>query len=222
MQYSSNWIAFPSHLTAPSVRSLSLLFILEEILSQFKKANGDQDLSFLKELFGLETPLPKGNITPDKLCFYCHILLKTSQVDGQNVLNILDAIRITLLQSRSDILQSKLGQEIVWKKGKEFLKIWRKKLSTLFSALTPFLREARTDENVLFFLLENKEIFNSYLGKKTIEQLLGKFFPQGEEYWHAVLHEGFHRRSFSKFFESKQHLLQRDTAVKTDECTHTS
>jgi hypothetical protein len=237
MQYSPIWIVFPPHLSAPSVRSLSLLFILEEILSQLKqidlveemnqdrkvetsqiKSKNDSSdclrINLLEKIFALEDPFFQRNIPPDKLCFYSHILLQTSQVDGQNVLNILDELRISHLQCRSEILRPKIGKEIVWEKVLEFVKVWRKKLSSLFSAFIPLLHEARTDENVLLFLLEKKDLFNLYFGEKTIEYLLGKFFPYGEDYWHAVLHEGFQRRNFSHFFESKKHLLQSTTLVK--------
>jgi len=199
MQYEPPWIVFPSHLSAPTVRSLCLLFILEEMIHLFENTKP------LEHFVSSKNSFPPRNIPPDKLCFYCHILLQKSQVDGRTLLKMLDEIRMACLQCRSDRLHSEKEMQHEW-----FLELWRQKLLKIFSHLIPFLQEARTDENVLLSLLEKKEKLNSHLGAYSIEDLLSNFFPHGKDHLHAVLHEGFHRRKFSEFFQSKQHLLEID------------
>lgn len=197
------WIVFPPHFSAPTVRSLCLLFILEELSRQFPKTTPTQDLSAIEEVLGLKMLLPPYPLIPDKLCFYCCILLKTSQVDGKNLQKILETIRFAVLQCRSEILQNTL----LWEKIDVLWTIWKEQLVAFFIALIPFLHEARTDENVLLALCEYAPIFNEYLGSKTIEEILESFFPQGDLDWQAVLVEGFQRRHFSEFLHSQQHLL---------------
>jgi hypothetical protein len=81
------------------------------------------------------------------------------------------------------------------------------KLCRFFSALTPFLKEARCDENVLIYLIENKDKLNSFLGERQIEELLQRFFPEGHAQMRAAIFEGFTRRGFTSFLTSVEPLI---------------
>ena len=81
------------------------------------------------------------------------------------------------------------------------------KLCRFFLALTLFLQEARSDENVLLYLIEHKHEFNSFLGARTIEQLLQRFFPAGHPQLRAAICEGYTRRGFSTFFAEAEPLI---------------
>jgi hypothetical protein len=81
-------------------------------------------------------------------------------------------------------------------------------LQSFFVTLTPFLKESHTDENILLYLLEQKNKFNQYLGDRAIEYLLYDFFPKGKTHFHAVICEGFTRRGFADFLYTKEHLIE--------------
>lgn len=84
----------------------------------------------------------------------------------------------------------------------------------LFETLLPFLFEARFDENLLVYLIENKEKLNGSLGTGRIEQLLQNFFPEGHDQLRTVIHEGYARRGFTQFLASIEPLIE---AVKWGE-----
>ncbi|MBU6445974.1 MAG: hypothetical protein KGQ49_01075, partial [Verrucomicrobia bacterium] len=90
-------------------------------------------------------------------------------------------------------------------------------LQAFFQTLVPFLREARSDENVLVCLIENKTALNEDLGPKCIEELLQSFFPAGHDQLRAVIYEGYTRRGFSEFFSKVEPLIDElhwETACK--------
>ncbi len=203
-----SWLRFPSHLTPPALRSLSLVFILEELAIQLEKVHSLQKSIplFSKELFSffcLSHSYPQMGMCPDKLCFYCDILLQASKIRDRSLRNELDEMRIFILQCRSSLYFSKSVDS-------EFLALFSKiyqKLCAVFTALIPFLREAKTDENVLLALVEKREILNCHLGPQAIEKIFQDFFPKGHVHLKALISEGLMRRGFISFFEEKEHLI---------------
>ena len=78
----------------------------------------------------------------------------------------------------------------------------------LFDALVPFLFDVRFDENVLVYLIENKDKLNSLLGKRRIEDLLQNFFPAGHDELRTVIHEGYTRRGSQLRMRTNSHGRQ--------------
>jgi hypothetical protein len=223
---------FPTNLEPPAARSLSLQFILQELLSSFTLS--DQLAQFLSEplpettlthqidlisrelekvlLFSLENPFSQKGGSLDKLCFYCEILLQASNAGGQEVPLILEEMRISVLKFKSIL--------VTWRRMpalhpidslssllSEFYSDIRPKLIRFFKALFPYLYEARGDENVVVCLLEKKELLNGYLGDKTIEKLLARLFPEGTPQLRKILSENYARRGFSSFFSQCEPLI---------------
>ena len=89
----------------------------------------------------------------------------------------------------------------------EFYSDLFQRLSSFFKALRPFLKEARSDENVLIYLIEKKDLFNKHLGERHIEALLQSFFPAGHDQLRAAIHEGYTRRGFDTFLTSVEPLI---------------
>lgn len=224
------WFIFPPNLELPSARSLSLLFILQELASSFylieylKKttpeqlqgANLQKELETISSqlekflLFSLDNPFTQKRGVLDKLCFYSDILIQASKVSLEILPMILEDMRASILRIKSKLL--------VWKKALhpldevfihlfDFYNELDQKFSAFFSALIPYLKESRTNENILFYLIENKEIFNRHLQPQSIENLLNNFFPAGFHELRAAICEGFTRRGFSDFFAKKEDLI---------------
>ena len=126
----------------------------------------------------------------DKFCFYSEILVQASHIKDPALTRIAAEVRKSVLISHST------GRLI-------------QRLCRFFKALTPFLREARSDENVLIYLIENKDALNKRLGEKQIEYLLQSFFPGGHDQLRAFIHEGFTRRGFSSFLASVEPLVEK-------------
>lgn len=224
------WPIFPPNLELPATRSLSILFILEELLlsfqlvdhlqkitpEQLQGANLQKELVIISTqlekflLFSLDNPFTQKGGSLDKLCFYYEILLQASKIEDETLSLILEEMRNAILKVKSRLL--------LWKKELhpldrilihlfDLYSELHMKLSSFFSALIPYLQEARTDENVLLYLIENKENFNCHLGESAIENLLKKFFPSGFSELRAAICEGFTRRGFSDIFIQKEPLL---------------
>lgn len=224
------WPIFPSNLELPATRSLSILFILEELLlsfelidhlqkatpEQLQGANLQKELAIISNqlekllLFSLDNPFAQKGGFLDKLCFYYEILLQASKIENEVLPMILEEMRNAILKAKAKLL--------LWKKAlhpldRILIQLFdlysdlHLKLVSFFSALIPYLQEARTDENVLLYLIETKEKFNSHLGEKTIENLLKKFFPSGFNELRAAICEGFTRRGFSDIFIQKEPLI---------------
>ncbi|OGN63515.1 MAG: hypothetical protein A3E80_01975 [Chlamydiae bacterium RIFCSPHIGHO2_12_FULL_49_9] len=223
---------FPSGLEPQAARSLSLQFILQELLSSF--ALSEKLSKFLNEppvetslthqinlisrelekvlLFSLENPFSQKGGSLDKLCFYCEILLQASNAGGQEVPLILEEMRISVLKFKSILM--------TWKRMPalhpidslttllfEFYSEIAPKLTRFFKALFPYLFEARRDENVVLCLLEKRDLFNFYLGAKTIEKLLSRLFPEGTPQLRKILSENYAARGFSSFFTECEPLI---------------
>lgn len=226
------WPIFPTNLEPPVARSLSLQFIMQELISSFKLlyhlqaitperlqgAHLDKEMAYISTelekflLFSLENPFSQKGGLLDKLCFYCEILLQASSVRDEEIPLILEEMRNSILRIKSRI--------IGWKKRPAFhpcdeilfhlLELFSdlsSKLKRFFSSLSLFLQEARSDENVLLYMIEHKHEFNSYLGERAIEDLLHRFFPAGHSQLRAVICEGYTRRGFSSFFAEAEPLI---------------
>ncbi len=195
------WPTFPVHLDRAVARSLSLRFALQELLQglHLLEVSRQSEIGTLKEvekflLLSLENPLSQKSGVLDKLCFYSEILLQR-QVS-------------TLEEMRGIILQ--LCENKKWIPSPDWsLFLDRLHLGFLcfFEALNAPVYAARSDENVLVFLMEHKEPINRYLGPHTLENLFHSFFPEGQDQLRAVLYEGFSRRGFSSFFHKIEPLI---------------
>ena len=224
------WPVFPHDLESPAAKSLSLLFILQELLSSLMLLDHEKnnlptelpDLSDRLEQFLLLTfdnPLTKNGGALDKLCFYCETLLQASKISDDMLLVSLEEMRNAVLKVKTRL--------VVWKKRLTMPEEYQvdllalygeldKKFRKFFSSLSLFLKESRTNENVLLFLLEHREEFNRFMGPKTIEHLLCHLFPSGPCELRAAICEGYTRRGFSDFYAKQESLID---AVKWEVAT---
>lgn len=224
------WPIFPSNLDPPVARSLSIQFILQEIIESFDLlaylqihipqqllgTNLKEELSLIAKelekilLFSVGNPFSTKGSVLDKLCFYCEILLQASPIDGHEIPTILDEMRVPILKMKMKIIS--------WKKTPIALRKIHEDLSDLFShlhrkfflffnALSIYLKEARSDENVLTYLIENKDKLNSFLGERRIEEMLQSFFPAGHAQLRAAIIEGYTRRGFETFLSKVEPLI---------------
>ena len=226
------WPIFPSNLEIPVIRSLILQFIIQGLMDAFDRvqefyqaisfqlqgANFEEELACIAKelekilLFSLENPFAQKGSILDKLCFYSEILIQASHLNDEEIPGSLDEMRKSIM-----IIKSKMR---VWKKMKPPfpLETVRKdfsalhsllvqKLRAFFNGLASFLKEARSDENVLIQLIEKRERLNRSLGKRRIEKLLQSFFPAGHSQLRAVIHEGYTRRGFTKFLAKVEPLI---------------
>lgn len=198
------WPLFPVHLERSVARSLSLQFVLQELLRGFKLIEDSRSLEVVTSkdaekflLLSLDSPFSQKGGVLDKLCFYSEILLQ----DHTGALDVLEEMRGLVLKL--------CGRKKGFQKSEWLLLLKRlyADFGRFFNALEKALYEARSDENVLVFLMENKAQINQYLGEHTLENLLGHFFPEGRDQLRAVLYEGFSRRGFSCFFNQIEPLV---------------
>src|SRR3990167_10804310 len=108
------WPIFPSDLDPPVARSLSLQFILQELIDSFEhltilqnNPHPPQELSAIAHqlekflLFSLENPFAQKGGFLDKLCFYCEILIQASNVGDQDIPIFLEEMRNSVLKIKS-------------------------------------------------------------------------------------------------------------------------
>lgn len=224
------WPIFPSNLDPPVSRSLSIQFILQELIESFEllqhlhtytalQLQGanlvEEIICIAKELekfllFSLENPFASKGSILDKLCFYCEILLQASHIGDNEIPMILEEMRSPILKMKSKLMAWKKTPAPLGQIQQDLFDLYAtlfQKLSRFFNALTPFLKEARSDENVLIYLIENKDKLNSFLGLRRIEELLQSFFPAGHAQMRAAIIEGFTRRGFTTFLSSVEPLI---------------
>jgi len=161
-------------------------------------------------LFSLENPFMQKSSTLDKLCFYSEILLQASHIRDNEVLVILEKMRNDILKVRSKMISWKKMSVTFEEVRTEFLELFANiyyQLRQFFHAFSPFLKEARFDENVLIYLVENKAKLNSNLGEKWVDDLLKSFFPAGHGQLRTAIFEGFTRRGFTTFLSSIEPLI---------------
>jgi len=231
------WPIFPPDLEPPAARSLSLQLSLQEwvasfeIITNIQKKSTDGNLDAISNelqkflLFSLDNPFAKKPGTLDKLCFYSDELTETSRSGSRESLDaLLDYMRDEILSLRAKL--------IAWKKKapptfvisieiKQLSATLTQRLREFYDALYPFFEEARSDENVLFYLIEKRETLNSLLNPKKIEHLLSRLYPNGPAHLRAILCEGYTRRGFSEFYAQHETLID-SIEWTADECLHTS
>lgn len=228
------WLFFPSNLEPAVVRSLAIQFILQALIDgfysirdlqmttplQLQGANLKEEILCICKglekisLTSSENPfLQKGGVV-DKLFFYLEILLDASKVHETTLIATLEKIKKEILNTRLKIngwSKMKDGTFLpeMFQHLMHLYKDLYEKLVTFFKNFSPFLKEARSDENVLVYLIENQEKLNSYLGDETIENLLQSFFPAGHDQLRAAIHEGYTRRGFTNFLVSIEPLIEK-------------
>lgn len=226
------WPIFPQNLDSPVIRSLSLQFIIQTLMGAFDRvqelyqsisfqlqgANFEEELfCILKELekivlFSLENPFPQKSSILDKLCFYSEILIQASPLNNNEIPPILDDMKKNILDIKSKIttwkkMKPPFPLETVRRELMALHAFLLEKLKAFFDALSCFLKEARSDENVLIQLIEKKDQLNASLGNRRIEKLLQSFFPLGHSQLRACIHEGYTRRGFTKFLSKVEPLI---------------
>lgn len=232
MRSLSPWPIFPQNLEAPVARSLSLQFTIQTLMDGFDRLrNLHQFVSFqlqgadLKQeffytiqelenfvLFSVENPFAQRGSILDNLYFYSEILIQASLLNEQELPQILEGMVCRILKTKSKIT--------TWKKMKppypletiraEMFTLHaylEKKLQNFFLSLSKYLKEARSDENVMIKLIEHKDQLNASIGKRYIENLLQSFFPLGHSQLRAVIHEGYTRRGFIQFLSKVEPLV---------------
>jgi hypothetical protein len=222
------WPLFPTNLEPPAARSLSLQFVLQEwvgcaqVLESIVKKTRDTvrgtnplpDISKELEkffLFSLDNPFTQKGGTLDKLCYYCDALFQVSKAVGHELIaDLLEHMRNTMLKIRSKLLIWKRTmpplEEVSAEIERHVQELFRR-LQEFFEALFPYLEEARSDENVLFFLIEKKEIMNRFLYPQKVEHALARLYPSGPAHLRAILCEGYTRRGFSEFYAQHESLI---------------
>ena len=188
-----------------------------KLLEHLKETIGEEEIAALSKevekllLSSLENPFPQKGGFLDKLCFYCDILLQASKISNETLPMILEDMRNSVLRLRAKVLPSKKFPGYPQEIRNQIFGLYEEieqKFRLFFSALVPYLQEARTDENILIHLIEQKQTLNRYLGLRSIENLLRRFFPTGQPHLRAVICEGFTRRGFTSFFSEKEPLIE--------------
>ena len=226
------WPLFPPHLDPPAARSLSLQLAMQEWLESCKVisslrqkmaevGSSDFPMREIEEIsgelqkflvFSLENPFSKRPGTLDKLCFYCDELLRASKTQHREEIEaILDHMRDAALSFRALTIswKRKLPPSFILLTNMEHLyAVLIQRLKECYDAFYPFFVEARSDENVLFYLIENKDMLNRFLHPKKVEDLLSRLYPAGPAHLRAILCEGYTRRGFSDFYAQHESLIE--------------
>jgi len=212
------WPIFPSDLNQPSARSLSLQLALQEWLYSFEiidsiliKKNLDDLSNEIQKLllFSLDNPFAKRAGTLDKLSYYVGELTGRSRIELKEPIGtVLDEMRDEVLSFRQKMIHQKRkaaspsSEEI-----KSLCLILSERLIQFYETLLPFFEESKSDENVLFYLIEHREIFNQILFPRKIEDLLSHLYPAGPAHLRAILCEGYTRRGFGEFYAKHEALI---------------
>lgn len=225
------WPLFPSNLEPPAARSLGLQFILQEFITCFavvskiqEKAppliRGEdpvQELAAVSReleqflLFSLDNPFAQKGGSLDKLCFYCDVLFQASRVNGQEEVGMqLESLRNEVLATRAKIFTWKrkiTPSSLILEEIERLCETLVLGLRDFFEALFPYFEEARSDENILFYLIEQREVLNQLLECPKIEQIFCRLYPSGPTHLRAILCEGYTRRGFSDFYAKHESLI---------------
>jgi hypothetical protein len=234
------WPLFPTDVDSRATRSLSLQLSIQEWIFAFdgiaalEKNPADphslsQDVQKLL-LFSLSSPFSAMPGTLDKLCFYLHKLLGSSTLTCKSPKeNSIEA----LLDRMHDDLLSFWSKINAWKRSSSSVALisdtiqelclgLRSTLMEFFDALFPFFEEAKSDENVIFYLIERKAPIDQILqqahrlgiSEKTIsrptmiEDLFCRLYPEGPQHLRTILSEGYTRRGFSEFYAQHKALIE--------------
>jgi hypothetical protein len=233
------WPLFPSDNDSRATRSLSLQFSVQEWIATFDGIAAVEEKiaepHLLTEevqkllLFSLDSPFSAKPGTLDKLCFYVHKLQDTYHkwIKENRTESLLDQMEEDLFALRAHLN--------AWKKGPvqpshisdtvhEVCLRLRHTLIEFFHALIPFFEEAKTDENVLFYLIENQADINQILQNpknrktsviehetlsfKTLQHLFCHLYPSGPAHLRTILYEGYTRRGFTEFYAQHKTVIE--------------
>lgn len=204
------WIEFPAHLSPLNVRSLSLLFILQECVDKLEYLKTLEKLSKEELFLEIQTFIKTDKTQephpfPDKLCFYCEILLQASKVSQHSLDLRTDAMKRFMLELKLKTLNSKSADQKNFP-VEDFCLDMKGLFRSFFFSLNPFFVEAKSDENVLLKLIEHKNVFN-FLEPQLIEKMLHSFFPSNIAQLKAIICEGLTKRGFSFVFEESEKFI---------------
>lgn len=239
------WPLFPINADPRASRSLCLQFIIQEWISSFapiealEKKEGKlhtlaEDVQKLM-LFSMDCPFSKKPGTLDKICFYLQELLAGSKIPRlalfDNPEKWLDRMQDVLLGVRSQLMawkQSLPSFDHVLDFVQDLCGKLRSCLFAFFHTLIPFFEEAKSDENVLFFLIEHKREINSILQSSTqeirfhsLEQLFRHLYPAGPTHLRTTLCDGYTRRGFAEFYVQHKTVIE-SVEWLAEECMTTS
>lgn len=164
------------------------------------------------QIFSFDNPfIHKGGLL-DILYFYLEILLQASTTIEESILMIVEEMRRIVLRFRSKLISWKKTPalhplDFILENCLETYRELIEKMKQFFHSLTPNFHESRTDENILIYLVEHREKLNSYLGERTIENLLKDVSRNGFSHLRTAICEGFVRRGFETFYNEKEPLL---------------
>lgn len=230
------WPIFPPDLNQPIARSLSLQLALQEWLISFeiidsvRKKSCKIDIDGISNelqkflLFSLDNPFAKKAGTLDKLCYFAEEMTSRFRIELKEPVDcLLDHMRDAVLGFRKNLLSWKrkaptLGT--ISSETNQVCDVLTVRLKQFYEALLPFFEESRSDENVLFYLIEHKNIFNQILSPTKIEDLLKHMYPAGPAHLRAILCEGYTRRGFGEFYAKHEELID-SIEWMADEWTHT-
>lgn len=204
------WIELPAHLSPLNVRSLSLLFILQECVDRLEHLKILESMpkeELFSEIQTFITPDKKQESSqfPDKLCFYCEILLQASKVSQHSLDLRTDAMKRFMLELKLKILNSKSANQESFP-IEDFCLDMKSLFRSFFFSLNPFFVEAKSDENILLKLIEHKDVFN-FLEPRLVEKMLLSFFPSNIAQLKAIICEGLTKRGFSFVFEESEKFI---------------
>jgi hypothetical protein len=209
MQRASPWLPFHSEFDPPSAQGMNLLFALDawvqtaETFQSLKK-----ELSTFPSLFTTGGPILKK--TPlEKWLFYSHLFLQspllTDAAPFESLLN-------TLEQS-AKLIDRKLPQD----KIPSLFQLFESSLKSLFDLFLPFLEEAKSNENILLYLIEHRAFLNDLLGPGKIETVFQQLYPAGPAHLHAIVFEGYTQRGFGPFCSKHEAEIRSvDWRIDTD------
>ena len=162
-------------------------------------------------LFTMDNPFSQKGGTLDKLCFYCDVLCNASKVESQqSVQLLLEQMRSAVLSTRAKILSWKRKIPEVSSILAEIELLCTElnlRLREFFLALFPYFEEARSDENILFYLIEHRGQINKVMSLPIVENILSRLYPSGPTHLRAILYEGYTRRGFGDFYAEHESLI---------------
>lgn len=216
------WPIFPPDLNPAAARSLSFQLILQEWLSSITvidslAKHSESSLDIISDelqkflLFSMDNPFAKRAGTLDKLSYFSDELLNHSRIEIRATLD-------TLLNHMRDAVLSFRQRVAIWKRKAplfstisidlyQLCQLLTLRLKEFFQALLPFFEEAKSDENILFYLIEHRDAFNQIFSTKKIEDLLSQLYPTGPAHLRAILCEGYTRRGFGEFHAKQEALI---------------
>lgn len=182
MQQAVNFISFPHFFSEKKKFSLSLLFLIEEIVASLEKI---QSLLFLIEKNGHEKLIQK-------------------KLDEVALLNLNSYLKILDVNMS---LESGIHPNLRKEKRKAALEKLFTKIRSLFFSLSKKIIKMNEDENILLQLLKHKARLNDFLGPFTIEKLLQKMFSNRYDTLFEGIQEKLFKRGFSFLFKQNVHLF---------------